>query len=41
VVEAVNFNSPGQVVIAGDKAAVLRAIEIAKAAAPSAPSNCR
>ena len=30
VVEAVNFNSPGQVVIAGDKAAVLRAIEIAK-----------
>lgn len=31
VVEAVNFNSPGQVVIAGEKAAVLRAIEIAKA----------
>jgi len=31
VVEAVNFNSPGQVVIAGDKTAVLRAIEIAKA----------
>jgi [acyl-carrier-protein] S-malonyltransferase len=30
VVEAVNFNSPGQVVIAGDKAAVLRAIEIAR-----------
>jgi len=30
VVEAVNFNSPGQVVIAGEKAAVLRAIEIAK-----------
>ena len=30
VVEAVNFNSPGQVVIAGDKAAVLRAIEMAK-----------
>jgi [acyl-carrier-protein] S-malonyltransferase len=30
VVEAVNFNSPGQVVIAGDKAAVQRAIEIAK-----------
>ena len=30
VVEAVNFNSPGQVVIAGDKAAVLRAIEAAK-----------
>jgi len=30
VVEAVNFNSPGQVVIAGEKDAVLRAIEIAK-----------
>jgi [acyl-carrier-protein] S-malonyltransferase len=30
VVEAVNFNSPGQVVIAGNKAAVLRAIEIAR-----------
>jgi len=31
VVEAVNFNSPGQVVIAGEKSAVLAAIEIAKA----------
>jgi [acyl-carrier-protein] S-malonyltransferase len=31
VVDAVNFNSPGQVVIAGDKAAVQRAIEAAKA----------
>jgi len=31
VVAAVNFNSPGQVVIAGEKAAVLRAIEAAKA----------
>ncbi len=31
VVEAVNFNSPGQVVIAGERAAVLRAIETAKA----------
>jgi [acyl-carrier-protein] S-malonyltransferase len=31
VVEAVNFNAPGQVVIAGEKAAVLRAIEVAKA----------
>jgi|SRR5882672_340415 len=30
VVEAVNFNSPGQVVIAGDRTAVLRAIEMAK-----------
>jgi [acyl-carrier-protein] S-malonyltransferase len=31
VVEAVNYNSPGQVVIAGEKAAVLRAIEFARA----------
>jgi [acyl-carrier-protein] S-malonyltransferase len=31
VVEAVNFNAPGQVVIAGEKAAVLRAIEVARA----------
>jgi [acyl-carrier-protein] S-malonyltransferase len=30
VVEAVNFNSPGQVVIAGERVAVLRAIEMAK-----------
>jgi len=30
VVEAVNFNSPGQVVIAGERSAVLRAIEAAK-----------
>ena len=30
VVEAVNFNSQGQVVIAGDREAVLRAIEIAR-----------
>lgn len=32
VVEAVNFNAPGQVVIAGDRAAVERAIERARAA---------
>ncbi len=32
VVEAVNFNAPGQVVIAGDSDAVNRAIEMAKAA---------
>lgn len=32
VVEAVNFNAPGQVVIAGDSAAVARAIEHARAA---------
>jgi [acyl-carrier-protein] S-malonyltransferase len=31
VVEAVNLNSPGQVVIAGNKAAVERGMEIAKA----------
>jgi [acyl-carrier-protein] S-malonyltransferase len=31
VVEAVNFNAPGQIVIAGHKAAVLRAIEACKA----------
>lgn len=31
VVEAVNFNSPGQVVIAGEKAAVEKACEVAKA----------
>lgn len=32
VVEAVNFNAPGQVVIAGDSAAVTRAIDAAKEA---------
>ncbi len=32
VVEAVNFNAPGQVVIAGDSAAVARAIDAAKEA---------
>lgn len=48
VVEAVNFNSPGQVVIAGDAAAVERAIELAREAGAkralvlpvSAPSHC-
>ena len=48
VCEAVNFNSPGQVVIAGNKAAVERAMEIcktkgAKRALPlpvSVPSHC-
>jgi len=48
VLEAVNLNSPGQVVIAGNKAAVERGMEIAKAkgakralALPvSAPSHC-
>jgi [acyl-carrier-protein] S-malonyltransferase len=48
VVEAVNFNAPGQVVIAGQTAAVLRAGELCKAkgakrALPlpvSAPSHC-
>jgi [acyl-carrier-protein] S-malonyltransferase len=48
VVEAVNFNSPGQVVIAGNKAAVDRACELAKGAGAkralplpvSVPSHC-
>jgi [acyl-carrier-protein] S-malonyltransferase len=48
VVEAVNFNSPGQVVIAGSAAAVERAIAAAKAAGAkravtlpvSVPSHC-
>jgi [acyl-carrier-protein] S-malonyltransferase len=48
VVQAVNFNSPGQVVIAGHKDAVARAIEAAKSAGAkraielpvSVPSHC-
>lgn len=48
VLEAVNFNSPGQVVIAGERAAVERGMELAKAkgakrALPlpvSVPSHC-
>jgi len=48
VLEAVNFNSPGQVVIAGHKAAVERGMEIAKAKGAkralilpvSVPSHC-
>ena len=46
--EAVNFNSPGQVVVAGDVAAVSRAIEVARAVGAkrallldvSVPSHC-
>ena len=48
VCEAVNFNSPGQVVIAGNKAAVARGMELAKAKGAkraielpvSVPSHC-
>nr|WP_314478807.1 ACP S-malonyltransferase [uncultured Pseudomonas sp.] len=48
IVSAVNFNSPGQVVIAGNKAAVDRAMELCKAKgakralplAVSVPSHC-
>lgn len=48
VVSAVNFNTPGQVVIAGEQAAVARAIEACKAAGAkralplpvSVPSHC-
>lgn len=49
VAETVNFNSPGQVVIAGSAAAIARAAELAKAAGAkralplpvSVPSHCR
>ncbi len=49
VVEAVNYNAPGQVVIAGEKPAVERAIEVAKESGArramllpvSVPSHCR
>ena len=49
VVEAVNYNAPGQVVIAGDAAAIARAIELLKAAGArraitlpvSVPVHCR
>lgn len=49
IVEAVNFNSPGQVVVAGHKTAVERAAELAKAAGAkravllpvSVPSHCQ
>lgn len=48
VLEAVNFNSPGQVVIAGDRAAVERGMDLAKAKGAkraimlpmSVPSHC-
>jgi len=48
VLQAVNFNSPGQVVIAGNKAAVVRGMEVAKARGAkralilpvSVPSHC-
>jgi [acyl-carrier-protein] S-malonyltransferase len=49
VLEAVNYNSPGQVVIAGNRAAVERGMELAKAKGAkraimlpmSVPSHCR
>jgi [acyl-carrier-protein] S-malonyltransferase len=49
VLEAVNFNSPGQIVIAGNRAAVERGMELAKSRGAkraimlpmSVPSHCR
>ena len=40
IVQAVNFNSPGQVVIAGSNAALAKAIEALKAGVPSALCRC-
>jgi [acyl-carrier-protein] S-malonyltransferase len=40
VVSAANLNSPGQIVIAGSRAAVERAIVAAKARGPSVASCC-
>jgi len=37
VLAAVNFNSPGQVVVAGDKEAVNRLVESAKQPVPKEP----
>jgi [acyl-carrier-protein] S-malonyltransferase len=41
VVEAVNFNAPAQVVIAGETAAVERACEIAKGKGAKRAMRCR
>jgi [acyl-carrier-protein] S-malonyltransferase len=41
VLEAVNFNAPGQVVIAGEAAAVNRALGAAKAAGAKRAMTCR
>ncbi len=49
VVDAANFNAPGQIVLAGERAAVERAMELARAAGAkraialsvSVPSHCR
>lgn len=40
IVQAANFNSPGQVVIAGEKAAVERAIELAKSKGCKKADHC-
>lgn len=41
VVEAVNFNDPGQTVIAGSKLAVERPVKRSRRPVPSAPCLCR